>query len=87
MDQLRIAYTREARDYFSTNRELVLAENTDFTDVAAVGVTDLDTAHETQFGIPIFVVLKHKTNWTIAFLIKFTESSMAIPLMPICIAE
>lgn len=67
MDQLRIAYTREARDYFSTNRELVLAENTDFTDVAAVVVTDLDTdlintAHETQFGIPIFVVLKHKTK-------------------------
>lgn len=67
MDKLKIAYTREAREYFSTSRELVLADTTDFTDVAAVVVTDLDTdliniAHDTQFGIPIFVVLKHKTK-------------------------
>lgn len=64
MDKLKIAYTREAKEYFSTNRELVLAGNTDFTDIAAVVLTDLDTefinaAHDTEFGIPIFVVLKH----------------------------
>lgn len=65
MERLKVAYTREAKEYFSTSRELVLAENTDFTDVAAVVLTDLDTqfintAHDTKFEIPIFVVLKHK---------------------------
>lgn len=65
MKQLKIAYTTEAKEYFSTNRELVLAENTDFTDVAAVVVTDADVnlvnaAFDTKFGVPIFVVLKNE---------------------------
>ncbi|GLC28953.1 ornithine decarboxylase [Clostridium omnivorum] len=65
MKQLKIAYTTEAKEYFSTNRELVLAESTDFTDVAAVVVTDADVnlvnaAFDTKFGVPIFVVLKNE---------------------------
>ena len=64
MKHFKIAYTTESKEYFSTNRNLVLAEDTDYTDVAAVVLTDLDTkfindAHDTKFGIPIFVVLKN----------------------------
>lgn len=60
----KIACTEESKEYFSTNRSLVLAEDTDYTDVAAVVVTDYDTDHindvyDTKFGIPVFVVLKH----------------------------
>lgn len=63
MKHLKIACTAESKEYFSTNRGLVLAENTDYTDVAAVVVTDSDAdlindVHNTKFGIPIFVVLK-----------------------------
>ncbi|WP_010293465.1 ornithine decarboxylase [Clostridium senegalense] len=65
MKKLKIAYTEEARNYFETARELVLAQQTDFTDVAAVVLTDSDielinTAYDTKFGTPIFVVLKNK---------------------------
>lgn len=64
MKKLKIAYTTESKDYFSTARELILAENTDFTDIAAVVLTDSDVkvineAHNTKFGVPIFVVLKN----------------------------
>lgn len=63
MKQLKIAYTTDTKEYFSTNRELVLAENTDFTDVAAVVLTDSDVklindVYNTKFGVPVFVVLK-----------------------------
>jgi ornithine decarboxylase len=64
MKHLNIACTAESKEYFSTNRELVLAEHTDFTDVAAVVVTDSDVnlineVHNTKFGVPVFVVLKN----------------------------
>lgn len=64
MKHLKIACTAESKEYFSTNRELVLAEHTDYTDVAAVVVTDSDAnlvndVHNTKFGIPVFVVLKN----------------------------
>lgn len=63
MRRLRIAYTAESKEYFSTDRNLVLAENTDYTDVAAVVLTDSDTdlidkVYDTKFGIPVFVVLR-----------------------------
>lgn len=64
MKHFKVAYTTESKEYFSTNRKLILAEDTDYTDVAAVVLTDSDTkfinaAHDTKFGIPIFVVLKN----------------------------
>jgi ornithine decarboxylase len=64
MKHLNIACTAESKEYFSTNRELVLAEHTDFTDVAAVVVTDSDVnlineVHNTKFGVPVFIVLKN----------------------------
>ncbi|MFL0252854.1 ornithine decarboxylase [Clostridium neuense] len=63
MKHLKIACTEEAKEYFSTDRNLVLAENTDYTDVAAVVLTDSDVelisnVHNTKFGIPVFVILK-----------------------------
>lgn len=72
MDKLKIAYAPEAKNYFDTTRELVLAEKTDFTDVAAVVLTDSDielmnAAHDTKFGIPIFIVLKEEGNLSSEF--------------------
>lgn len=67
MKHLKIAYTEESEDYFSTNRSLVLSEHTDYTDVAAVVLTAKDAdvinkVHETGFGIPVFVVLKNENK-------------------------
>ena len=61
MKRFKIAYTEEAKKYFDTTREVVLAEKTDFTDVAAVVVTDseielINAAYDTKFGVPIFIV-------------------------------
>lgn len=63
MKHLKIACTEEAKEYFSTDRSLILAENTDYTDVAVAVFTDSDIdlindAHNTKFGVPIFVILK-----------------------------
>lgn len=62
MKRLKIAYSLAAKDYFITDRVTVLADNTDFTDVAAVVVTEKDDCYvtaveETEFGLPVFVVL------------------------------
>ncbi|MDT8718042.1 ornithine decarboxylase [Clostridium sp. 19966] len=64
MRKLKIAYTINSKEYFSTERNVVLAQNTDYTDVAAVVLTDLDmelieVVHNTKFGLPVFVVLKN----------------------------
>lgn len=63
MKNLKIAYTEAAKKYFSTTRELVCAEDTDFTDVAAVVVTAADAelinkVDETKFAIPVFAVVE-----------------------------
>ena len=75
MNKLKIAYTLESKKYFDTTRELVLAGETDFTDVAAVVVTDSDVelinaAHDTKFGIPIFIVLKNTDKLSSEFVEK-----------------
>ena len=67
MKHLKIACNEESKKYFSTNRNLVLDEGTDFTDVAAVVVTDsnsklVNDAHNTKFGIPIFLISKKIDN-------------------------
>ncbi len=67
MKHLKIAYAAEAKENFSTNREVVLVEHTDYTEIAAAIVTDsdaqiIDDICNTKFGIPIFVVLKNKDN-------------------------
>ncbi|MCH5138107.1 ornithine decarboxylase, partial [Clostridiaceae bacterium UIB06] len=63
MRHFKIACTAESKEYFSTKRSLVLTEDTDYTDVAAVVLTDSDTklindVYNTKFEIPVFVVLK-----------------------------
>jgi len=62
MKRLKIAYSLAAKDYFTTDRETVLADDADFTDVAAVVVTEKDDCNvtavkKTEFGLPVFVVL------------------------------
>jgi ornithine decarboxylase len=64
MKHLKIACTTESKEYFSTNRDLVLATDTDYTDIGVVILTDADMdlindAHNTKFEIPIFVILKN----------------------------
>jgi ornithine decarboxylase len=64
MRNLKIACTAASKEYFTTSRDLILAENTDFTDVAAIVLMDCDTelinkVSDTKFGIPVFVVLKN----------------------------
>ncbi len=62
---LKIACTMESKAYLQLkNRELVLVENTDYTDVAAVILTDseqkfISEIYDTKFDIPIFVLSKN----------------------------
>ncbi len=65
MKPLKIACTMASMAYFSTGRSIVLIDETDFTDVAAVVLTDLDTkwidtVHDTKFGIPLFIILRNR---------------------------
>ena len=62
MGSLKIACTAASGEYFSTARSAVLVDETDFTNVAAAVLTDkelsfVEKASETQFGVPVFVVL------------------------------
>jgi len=62
MKHFKIAYGPEAKKYFTTERDLVEAGQTDYTDVAAIVLTSEETAYakvvqDTKFGIPIFIVL------------------------------
>ena len=58
--KLKIAVTEKSASLFNTERETVLADHTDFVDVAAVVITDDDMAvaekvSATEFDIPVFV--------------------------------
>ncbi|MCL2127566.1 MAG: ornithine decarboxylase [Treponema sp.] len=60
MNKLKIAATGNARQHFSTDRGIVDAETTDFSDVAAVVAMQdeaklLKAAAATKFNIPLFV--------------------------------
>lgn len=60
---LKIASTEEARQYFDTDRDVVDAVGSDFTDVGAVIAMDyetdvIDAADATKFGVPVFAVTK-----------------------------
>lgn len=62
MKHFKIAYGPEAKKYFSTERDLVQAGDTDYTDVAAVVLTNEEADYalevqQTKFGIPLFIVL------------------------------
>jgi ornithine decarboxylase len=67
MKRLKIAYAEAAGPYFSTKRETVTVDCTDFTDVGAVVVTEKDASsveavQATKFGLPVFVVLTESTK-------------------------
>ncbi|WP_196594083.1 ornithine decarboxylase SpeF [Pectinatus sottacetonis] len=62
MKHLKIAYSPNAEKYFSTCRETILTGQTDYTDVAAVVLTNQESSYikeinKTCFGIPIFLIL------------------------------
>lgn len=64
MKPLKIASSMTAMEYFLSQREAVLIEETDFTDVAAVVLTDLDSKWikkvcDTKFDIPIFYIRRY----------------------------
>ena len=62
MPNLKIAYSPQVEQYFSTHRELVEITKTDFTGVSAIVLTSgdvgdyLERIQATNFGIPVFVV-------------------------------
>ena len=62
MPNLKIAYSPQVEQYFSTHRELVEITKTDFADVSAIVLTSgdvgdyLERIQATNFGIPVFVV-------------------------------
>lgn len=67
MRTLKIACSQATQNYFSTEREVVLAENTDFTDVGAVVITENDNTilkavTDTKFGVPVFIVTENREN-------------------------
>ncbi len=71
MSSLKIAATLDASQYFNTNREVVDASDTDFTDVGAVVVMleDADIikkVKDTKFNIPIFAVSSDPSKVTAA---------------------
>lgn len=64
MKYLKIACTTDSKEYFSTGRALVWAQDTDYTDVAAVVLIDSDVelinkVYDTKFEIPVFVIGKN----------------------------
>lgn len=62
MLHLKIAYSPAITQYFSTTREMIEIDHTDFTDVAAIVLSSTDVDHyldviqATEFNIPVFVV-------------------------------
>ena len=60
MHSLKIAFSPSVRELFTTERPVIEAAATDYTDIAAAVVSDKDVdiinaIDETKFGIPIFV--------------------------------
>ncbi|PJI07307.1 MULTISPECIES: ornithine decarboxylase [Clostridium] len=67
MKHLKIACTKNSKNFFSTDRCLISVENTDYTDVSAVILTDsnidiINKVYNTKFEIPVFVVSEKKSN-------------------------
>lgn len=66
MLNLKIAYSPKTQLFFETHRTLVPIDETDFTDVGAIILSDddidlyIDRILKTQFKIPIFVLLNKK---------------------------
>lgn len=65
MKFFKIACTKTTENFFSTEREKVYLENTDFTDVGAIVLEEKDydlikMVNDTCFGIPIFIISENK---------------------------
>ncbi|CRK81419.1 ornithine decarboxylase [Neobacillus massiliamazoniensis] len=67
MGHFKIACSSEAKEFFLTDRSIIELNETDFSDVAAVVLTDKETSFinkvdETKFGIPVFVILTNNNK-------------------------
>lgn len=73
MEHLKIACTEESKMFFTTKRKIVLVENTDYIDAAAVVLTDKDKnlardVFNLKLGIPVFLLAKDTEEYTEEFL-------------------
>lgn len=64
MGDLKIIYTPNSKKYFKSDRELVLPNNSDYTNICAAILTDNDLKlindiDNNKFGIPIFLILEN----------------------------
>lgn len=67
MKNLKIAFSKNAEKYFSTKRETILADLTDYTDVAVAILTGDDEEiisriDETKFEIPVFILTSNSNE-------------------------
>ncbi len=77
---LKIAISEESDQYFETSREVVLVDQTDFTDVSAIVVSlddvkegHLDIIKKTGFDIPVFVLISRDEKAELEALPKLRE--------------
>ncbi|MEG1583382.1 MAG: ornithine decarboxylase [Cetobacterium sp.] len=87
MKNLKVAFSKNAEKYFSTKRETILADLTDYTDVAVAILTGDDKEiiskiDETKFEIPVFILTSNsnevknlKSNHQILDLNNFNKES------------
>ncbi|NLZ47887.1 MAG: ornithine decarboxylase [Clostridiales bacterium] len=73
MEHLKIACTEASKKFFSTNRQIVSVQNTDYIDAAAVVLTDKDKdlakdVYNLKLGIPVFLLSKDTDKYTKDFL-------------------
>ncbi|MBC2851870.1 ornithine decarboxylase [Cetobacterium sp. 8H] len=67
MKNLKVAFSKNAEKYFSTKRETILADLTDYTDVAVAILTSDDKEiiskiDETKFEIPVFILTSNSNE-------------------------
>ncbi|MEG0817488.1 ornithine decarboxylase, partial [Cetobacterium sp.] len=67
MKNLKVAFSKNAEKYFSTKRETILADLTDYTDVAVAILTGDDKEiiskiDETKFEIPVFILTSNSNE-------------------------
>ena len=80
MKHLKIVCTNDSKAYFNTYRELVMVDNTDYTDVAAIVLCEaninlIEDINNKGFNIPIFVISNNKIDYKNVVVYKIDEVS------------
>ena len=76
MKTLKIACSESTREYIRNKRPIIICDNSDYTDVSCVVLTDNDfnlveNVENTKFGIPIVMILKNDFNLSKVIVDKF----------------